>query len=155
MEGRCCYCRPMNCLQQAWLPPRTRSPTTKTPSTAVVRTIHSSPFSTENSLRPDLTTTFSVANAQCDSRIALLKSKEAECWLGESKKNPFDTAGHCLLYPPHNALGDDHPGYEHSEIHDPFLLLRARERRPPPHPSRSRLTSYRRLLYIIYLIEII
>ena len=38
----------------AWLPQRTRSPTRKTPSTAAVRTIHSSKFSTENSLRPDL-----------------------------------------------------------------------------------------------------
>ena len=38
---------------QAWLPQRTRSPTTKTPRTAAVRMIHPSPFSTKNSLRPD------------------------------------------------------------------------------------------------------
>jgi len=56
-----------------------------------VRTIHSSPFSTENSLRPDLFTSLDVAGAQCDSRIALLKSKAMaraqprhthEVWLG-------------------------------------------------------------------------
>lgn len=41
---------------QARLPRRTRSPTTKTPRTAAVRTIHSSPFSTKNSLRSDLFT---------------------------------------------------------------------------------------------------
>lgn len=58
----------MSCLQ-AWLPQRTRSPTTKTPRTAAVRTIHSSTFSTENSLRPDLFTSLDVAGAQCDSRI--------------------------------------------------------------------------------------
>ena len=56
-----------------------------------MRTIHSSPFSTENSLRPDLFTSLDVAGAQCDSRIALLKSKAMaraqprhthEVWLG-------------------------------------------------------------------------
>ena len=36
-----------------------------------MRTIHSSKFSTENCLRPDLFTSLDVAGAQCDSRIAL------------------------------------------------------------------------------------
>src|SRR5437867_4230920 len=67
VEGRRCYCRSMRCLQ-VWLPPRTRSPTTKTPSTAAMRTIHSSPFSTRNSLRPDFFTSLDVGDAQCDSR---------------------------------------------------------------------------------------
>ena len=49
---------------QAWLPQRTRSPTTKTPRTAAVSTIHSSTFSTKNSLRSDLFTFLDVAGAQ-------------------------------------------------------------------------------------------
>ena len=51
VEGRRGYCRSMRCLQ-VWLPQRTRSPTAKTPRTAAMRTIHSSTFSTKNSLRP-------------------------------------------------------------------------------------------------------
>src|SRR5436309_6341494 len=70
---------------------RGRGPHDKDPRTAAVRTIHSSKFSTENSLRPDLFTSLDVAGAQCDSRIALLKSKAMarahprhthEVWLG-------------------------------------------------------------------------
>src|SRR6266850_6109339 len=56
-----------SCLQ-AWLPLRTRSPHDNDPRTAVMRTIHSSKFSTENSFTPDLFTSLDVAGA-------LLKSK--------------------------------------------------------------------------------
>src|SRR3989442_1116087 len=48
---------------QAWLPQRTRPPTTKPPTTAAVRMIHSSTFSTKNSLRSDLFTLLDVADA--------------------------------------------------------------------------------------------
>jgi len=57
VEGRRCYCQSMRCLQ-AWLPQRTRSPTTKTPGTAAMRTIHSSTFNTKNSVRPDFFASF-------------------------------------------------------------------------------------------------
>ena len=60
---------------QAWLATEDEVPTTKTRELPPWAQIHSSKFSTENPRRPDLFTSLDVAGAQCDPRIALLKSK--------------------------------------------------------------------------------
>ena len=67
-EARRYYCRPIELLA-GLAATEHEVPHDKDPRTAAVRTIHSSKFSTENSLRPDLFTPVDVAGAQCDSRV--------------------------------------------------------------------------------------